>query len=147
MAGAKVTELYKRKLYNNSIDTCLKDSEKTAKVYRGFALSEEKVLLDKSKRRQVIVNGMGIGLLRNISEEWEKAGDYEQSMRLKECYYDRAMNAAEILSATGETANERRILLKIKRSGCMVDIATYKNNRHNAYLNGDAEHKPHDKIV
>ncbi|MCL5786761.1 MAG: hypothetical protein M1520_00965 [Candidatus Marsarchaeota archaeon] len=146
MADAQIVHLYHRRLYNSDIDRLLRDEDKSSKTYRLFALGDESRLLDPSKRRQIIKKGLGLKLLRDISEGWEKAGDYERDVSLKRCFYDHAMNAAEILSVKGEVANERRILIKIKRSG-IADISGYKKRRKNHYLDTEASKKLGDSIV
>ena len=146
MADAQIVHLYHRRLYNSDIDRLLRDEDKSSKTYRLFALGDESRLLDPSKRRQIIKKGLGLKLLRDISEGWEKAGDYELDIGLKRCFYDHAMNAAEILSAKGEIANERRILLKMKRSG-VADISYYKKSRKNYYLDTNAAKKLGENII
>ncbi len=146
MADAQIVHLYHRKLYNSDIDRLLRDEDKSSKTYRLFALGDESRLLDPSKRRQIIKKGLGLKLLRDISEGWEKAGDYERDVSLKRCFYDHAMNAAEILSVKGEVANERRILIKIKRSG-IADISGYKKRRKNHYLDTEAAKKLGESII
>jgi hypothetical protein len=146
MADAQIVHLYHRRLYNSDIDRLLRDEDKSSKTYRLFALGDESRLLDPSKRRQIIKKGLGLKLLRDISEGWEKAGDYERDVSLKRCFYDHAMNAAEILSVKGEVANERRILIKIKRSG-IADISGYKKRRKNHYLDTEAAKKLGESII
>ena len=146
MADAQIVHLYHRKLYNSDIDRLLRDEDKSSKTYRLFALGDESRLLDPSKRRQIIKKGLGLKLLRDISEGWEKAGDYERDVSLKRCFYDHAMNAAEILSVKGEVANERRILIKMKRSG-IADVSGYKKGRKNHYLDTEAAKKLGESII
>ena len=146
MADAQIVHLYHRRLYNSDIDRLLKNEDKSSKTYRLFALGDESRLLDPSKRRQIIKKGLGLKLLRDISEGWEKAGDYERDVSLKRCFYDHAMNAAEILSVKGEVANERRILIKMKRSG-IADVSGYKKGRKNHYLDTEASKKLGESII
>ena len=146
MADAQIVHLYHRKLYNSDIDRLLRDEDKSSKTYRLFALGDESRLLDPSKRRQIIKKGLGLKLLRDITEGWEKAGDYECDLSLKRCFYDHAMNAAEILSVKGEVANERRILIKIRRSG-IADVSGYKKRRKNHYLDTEASKKLEESII
>ena len=146
MAEAQIVQLYRRRLYNSEIDRLLRDDDKNSKTYKLFAQGDESRFLNPSERRLIVKKGLGLNLLRNISDGWEKAGDYEHDIGLKRCLYDHAMNAAEILSAKGEMANERRILLKIKRSG-VEDIAYYKRNRKNYYLDTNAAKKLGENII
>ena len=146
MAEAQIVHLYHRRLYNSGIDKLLRDEDKSSKTYRLFALGDESRLLNPSERSRLIKKGLGLKTLRDISEGWEKAGDYEHDVSLKRCFYDHAMNAAEILAVKGEVANERRILIKMKRSG-IGDIAYYKRNRKNPYLDDEASRKLGDMIV
>ena len=146
MAEAQIVHLYHRRLYNSGIDVLLRDGDKNAKNYKLFALGDESRFLNPSERRLIVKKGLGLNLLRDISDGWEKAGDCEHDISLKRCFYDHAMNAAEILSAKGETANERRILMKIKRSG-VADISYYKRNRRNYYLDAGASKKLGENII
>ncbi len=146
MVEAQIVHLYHRRLYNSDIDKLLRDEDKRSTTYKLFALGDESRLINPSERRQIINKGLGLKLLRDISEGWEKAGDYERDISLKRCYYDHAMNAAEILSAKGEEANERRILIKMKRSG-VGDILYYKRNRKNYYLDNEASKKLGESII
>ena len=146
MAEAQIVHLYHRRLYNSGIDRLLRDEDKNSKTYKLFAQGDESRFLNPTERRLIVKKGLGLNLLREISDGWEKAGDYERDVGLKRCFYDHAMNAAEILSAKGEIANERRILLKIKRSG-VADIAYYKNNRKNYYLDTNAARKLGENII
>ena len=68
MADAQIVHLYHRRLYNSDIDRLLRDEDKSSKTYRLFALGDESRLLDPSKRRQIIKKGLGLKLLRDISE-------------------------------------------------------------------------------
>jgi len=146
MVDAQIVHLYHRRLYNSDIDKLLKDKDKNPKTYKLFALGDESRILNPSERSQLVKKGLGLKTLRDISEGWEKAGDYERDVSLKRCFYDHAMNAAEILSVKGENANERRILIKMKRSG-VGDISYYKSSRKNHYLNEEAARKLRDRIA
>ena len=146
MAEAQIVHLYHRRLYNRDIDRLLRDEDKNSKTYKLFALGDESRFLNPTERRLIVKKGLGLDLLREISEGWEKAADYERDIGVKRRLYDHAMNGAEILSVKGEIANERRILLKMKRSG-VADISYYKKSRKNYYLDTNAAKKLGENII
>jgi hypothetical protein len=144
MDGEKVVRLYNRKLYTSRIGILPRDRSDASEVYERMALSEEKMLLDPENRRHIDPKAI-IDLLRTISEDWERAGDYERVKDRKGHLYDHAMNSAEILAAKGDDSNENRLLLKMRRDGCISDVGRYKINRSNEYVTKEALKKLREK--
>ena len=127
MQDNKVVALYDRRLYGR-LDVLL-DKRRNSKTYSLIAKSDQAIYNNPAKFKNLLREHKDTEKLRDISEGWEKAGDYERNSAKRKVFYDNALSALEHLSIKQRNADENRVLMKMKNHGLIEDMSMYRKLR------------------